>query len=82
MKIELDNTQRDKIQRFMSDKVTSDTIRYVIERSFLKPLKGVSVHELAAARLAVDMLDDAWEELRKSRAVPQDNLEAKRNPGV
>jgi hypothetical protein len=75
----LDKAQKEKVLRFLSDKLMSDTVRHVIERSFLKPTKGLSVHELAAARMAIDMLDDAWKDLQKSRSEVERESEVKTN---
>lgn len=55
----------EKIKRFVSDKVMGDTIRKVLTMAFLKPQKNRDIYTLAASRIALDLLDEAWKELNK-----------------
>lgn len=62
--IELDNTQRAKVQHFLSDKVMADAVYQSIQSSFLAG-HPTDVYVLAASRLALDYLRTAWKDLEK-----------------
>ena len=61
----MDNTKKEKIKQFLNDRNMSATIKEVLIESFLKPKKDNDVQFLAASRIAIDLLNDAWTELRK-----------------
>jgi flagellin-specific chaperone FliS len=54
-----------KIKRFMNDLGMQRAVYEVVLESFLKPRKDADVHQLAAGRLAIDLLQEAWKELEK-----------------
>ena len=59
--------KKEDIQRFLNDARLKNTIYGVLLRSFLKPQKDKDVHTLAAARIAIDLLEDAWKDLLNYR---------------
>lgn len=63
-------TEKQKINRFLMDEVMSGAVYQVILSSFLKPKPRAEVtyHELAAERIAINLLEEAWKELQKHRA--------------
>jgi hypothetical protein len=61
----IDTHQEQKIKRFMHDAVMSSGVYSVLLHSFLKPRKDADVYTLAASRIAIDLLNDAWKELEK-----------------
>lgn len=54
-----------KISKFLADESMSDTVYLAIRDSFLKKRGVKDVQVLAAERLAVDLLEDAWKELER-----------------
>jgi hypothetical protein len=57
--------QQAKVKRFINDTLMSDTIREIIEKTFLMPSGSKDVQYLAAERLALDFLQEAWREFEK-----------------
>lgn len=71
----MDDTRKDKINRFMSDKVLSEAVYKVLLDSFLAD-NGNTVQELAAERLAINCLRQGWKELAKfKREEPKERTE-------
>lgn len=60
-----DDTKKIKIERFLKDVAMSEAVYEVIHSSFLKSRGQRDIQVLAAERLAVDFLNDAWKELGK-----------------
>lgn len=54
--------QKSKIQKFFLDKSMVDVVKDIMIKSFLKP-RGHDVHLLAASKLAVDYLNEAFKEM-------------------
>lgn len=52
------------IKGFLNDAVTSDIIYDQLLKTYLKT-KSNDVHVLAASKLAIDLLNDAWRELER-----------------
>ena len=61
----MNDTQKDKINRFINDPTMSEAVYSVMLASFLKPRGDKDVQFLAASRIAIDLLEDSWKELRK-----------------
>ncbi len=64
----LNPTQKGKITKFLEDKLMADSVYEVVLDSFLKPKPNSDVYKLAASRLAIDMLGEAWKEMEKYQA--------------
>ena len=56
---------KEKIKMFVADKEMMEAVRKVILESYLKPQKDKDVQTLAASRIAIDLLQDAWRDLKK-----------------
>jgi len=54
-----------KIKRFMQDKVMSESVKAVMLKAFLKTSGSKDVQTLAAERIAIDLLEEAYRELNK-----------------
>lgn len=65
-------TQKAKITRFLDDTVMSDSVYDVLLSTFLKPQKNNDVQFLAASRIAIDLLQEAWKTLDGYR-IEKDN---------
>jgi hypothetical protein len=61
----LNEIQQEKLKRFMTDKVMSSAVYSVLESEFLKVSKDRDVQNLAARFLAIEVINNAWQELRK-----------------
>lgn len=62
----MDSVKREKITRFIDDNLMSDAVYGIMLEAFLKPQKG-DVQVLAASRMAIDLLNDAWKDLKRFR---------------
>jgi hypothetical protein len=60
-----DTQRREKIKRFLSDAVMAASVKEAIRETFLRPRAKLDVQVLAAERLAIDLLEDAWKEMEK-----------------
>ena len=76
-------TKRAKVQQFLGNRLMAEVIREVIRSTFLKERSKLDVHALAAERLAISLLDQAFDkelpkylEARSTREGPPGN------PGV
>lgn len=61
----MNDTQREKLRRFGNDVVMSEAVKNVVRDAFLKGKGQRDVQVLAAERLALDFLEDAWKELKR-----------------
>ena len=61
----MDLLTQEKIKRFLSDKLMSDSVREVLTKSFLKTCETKDVQYLAASMIAVDKLDKGFKDLEK-----------------
>lgn len=78
----MDATRREKLKRFASDTLMKDAVHSVLLMSFLKERKGADVHTLAASRVAIDMMQEAWKEIERYRSEADEKPEPSGNPGV
>ena len=78
----MNEIEKEKIKRFMSDKVMAEAVRKSILETFLKPQKDKDVQVLAASRIAIDLLQEAFKDLQ--RYLSQEDSGDKRinNPGL
>lgn len=72
----MDTTQKEKIRRFLSDTVMQEAVYDVLIASYLKHKDRNDIHMLAASRIAIDLLEEAWRELQK---VKQEDKQEKRS---
>ena len=63
-----DLEKRERITRFLNDVTLSDTIYRELQDSFMGNGKyGSHVELLAASRIAIDLLQDAWKDLGRQK---------------
>lgn len=77
----LDDTQKVKIKRFIGDKQMSETIRLVLKDSFLQN-KNNEVHYLAAQALAVQLLETGFNRLTRYAGDNERDVKDESNPGL
>lgn len=58
----------------MNDKATSDTVKKVLMDTFLKPKEKMDVNILAAERLAINLLNEAFQEMEHLREVDKEKI--------
>lgn len=78
----MDETKRQKIKHFLSDPIMSGAVREVFTKMFLKPKGNQDVHTLAASRIAIDLLDEAYKELAALSAEEPQSEKRSTNPGL
>lgn len=76
------DTEKTKIVRFLNDESMSNAVHEVLLRSFLKPSALADVNMLAASRIAIDLLEDAWKELGKYKSQEKRDVQAGTNVGL
>lgn len=69
-------TEQEKIKRFVSDETMSNAVHSVLLGAFLRPRKDNDVQILAASRIAIDLLEEGWKELKKLKDISQKDTEA------
>ena len=74
--------KQDKLKHFLNDQAMVKAVHGLLLRSFLKPSKERDVQSLAASRIAIDLLDDAWKELNKLRSDSEREDKVINNIGV
>lgn len=70
----MNEIKADKLKRFMLDETMSDAVYEVVQSAFLRGRGLRDVQLLAAERLALDLLEDAWSELERFK--PRENGES------
>lgn len=61
----LNDIQEAKVKVFLNDRMMSDTIYDILLKTYLEPYDTKDVRTLAASRLAIDLLQEAWKKLEK-----------------
>lgn len=56
------------IRGFIGDRDMNETVRALLLKNFLRSRPNADVHILAAQTLAVQFLDDAWNEMLKHKS--------------
>lgn len=67
---------KSRVVRFLNDEATAQAVYSFLEESFLKD-KGKDVYILAAGKLSLDNLREAWKEMEKCRRQDDDMGERK-----
>ncbi len=78
----MNDLEKAKVERFINDQVTSNAVYRAIQGSFLRKKGAKDVHVLAAERLAVDLLDDAWKDLAKLSTQVEESMEVAKQVGL
>lgn len=61
----MSENEKNKVKKFVSDEIMLNAVYNIIHKSFLKFKGQRDTQLLAAERLALDFLDEAWKELEK-----------------
>ena len=61
----LNQTDKEKIKRFLADEVMTNAVKSVLREAFLKNSGSEDVQTLASERMAINLLEDGFKELRK-----------------
>jgi len=72
----------EKLKRFVADRAMYDAVYEVLLDTFIKTRAKVDVHALAAERLAINLLGDAWKELEKYKSSSSAKAERPAQPGL
>ena len=78
----MDETQKDKVRRFLSDKVMQEAVKSVLQDAFLKNRGDTDVHLLAASKRAIDLLQEGWKDLNKIKKAPKVDKDLTDNIGL
>lgn len=79
----MNELQKDRIRRFLEDKIAVEAVKKVLLESFLSSKKDADVYVLAASRLAIDFLREGFKELDKySEKVDERSVENEQNIGL
>jgi hypothetical protein len=78
----MDKNKEEKIKYFMNDKVMNRAVYEVLLDSFLNEKIANDVQVLAASRLSVNFLKEAWKNLERFRNKKEEDVEVKVNVGV
>lgn len=63
----MESQKREKINKFLSDKMMSGYVWEVVLASFLRQRKDADVQLKAAQMIAIELLHEAWKELERDR---------------
>lgn len=61
----MDNLEKEKLNQFANDTAMNRAVRKLIESAILKPKGNKDVNYLAAERVALDVVAEAWKDLDK-----------------
>lgn len=67
----MNNNQTAKLNRFINDLEMQNAVHTVLRDAFLSKKGQKDVQILAAERLAVDFLDDAWKTLERYKDIQE-----------
>lgn len=62
----MDASARERVKRFASDEKTAKAVYELLLQAFLRP-RSHDVYMLAASKLAVDYLNEAWRDVESSK---------------
>lgn len=68
-----EDIKKSKINRFLNDKVMEACVFEVVRDSFLQKKAPRDVYTMAAERIALDLLNEAWRELGKYKQADEVN---------
>ncbi len=78
----LNETQINKVQRFIIDPVVSEAVYMVLLKSFLKKRGDEDTNMKAARFLATELLEEGWKELQKLKVEMEENGSVTRQVGL
>lgn len=74
--------KQEKIKRFMSDKIMADAVKEVLREEFLKDHGTSDVQTLAAERIAINLLDIGFKELKKYSTKAEQEIKELKQVGL
>ena len=77
----IDALTQEKIKQFLNDKAMSDAVREFMESAILKSKGQRDVYVLAAERIALDVLKEAWLDMQRLKG-SEEKQEDKKNVGI
>ena len=77
----IDALTQEKIKQFLNDKVMSDAVKVFMEAAILKSKGQRDVYVLAAERIALDVLKEAWLDMQRLKG-SEEKQEDKKNVGI
>lgn len=79
----MNDLQIEKLKRFANDSDACSAVYKLLENTLLKPINlTTDVNMLAAERIAVDVLKEAWKELDKYKSKGQNEQKEGRQIGL
>lgn len=78
----MEKAKQEKIKRFMNDRAMSEVVYEVLLDAFLDDKASNEVNYLAASRLSVNFLKEAWKRLERLRDKEENDVGIKVNVGV
>lgn len=78
----IDRTKQEKLNRFMHDENMNQAVYKVMLDAFLSPHRSHDVQSLAASRMAIDLLNEAWKDLEQYKNNPQSVANTPLQPGL
>jgi hypothetical protein len=72
----------EKLKRFANDKVMNEAVREVVSNTILNRKGTKDVYILAAERIAIDIIREAWGELDRYKQDPEEKSTTPRQIGL
>ena len=60
--------KEEKLKKFLADEQMVVVVKEVIREVFMRPREKTDVQTLAAERIAINLLEEAWRELQRYKA--------------
>lgn len=77
-----EKTRQEKVRRFLMDEVMASAVHDIILKAFLKNPPGEDVNVLAAERIAINLLQQAWKDLERWGKLAEDVNSEKTQVGL
>ena len=73
---------KERIARFMSDEIMSESVKESLTMSFMKKREKSDVNLKAAQMIALELLQDSWKELEKVGQASQEKTKERTQIGL
>jgi len=77
-----DKLKQEKIRGFMADKLMAIAVKEVLRETFMKESGTQDIHTLASERIAINLLEDGFKELKKSSNKVEQEVKESKNIGL
>jgi hypothetical protein len=78
----MDNLKKEKLHKFANDQVMLDAVREIMEGAILSKKGSRDVYVLAAERIAIDVLTEAWKEIARFKLVEEEGEKITKQVGL